>query len=115
MSRFEIMLRGKPKPHTMNKTEAAYAHTLELRKMAGEVLWYRYEGITLKLAHDTRFTADFAVMDRDGYLSLHEVKGFMRDDAHVKLKCAAELFPFKFYLIRLIPKKAGSGWDIKVI
>ena len=77
------------------------------------MLWYRYEGITLKLAMDTRFTPDFIVMDKDGFLEVHEVKGFMRDDAHVKLKVAAEQFPFKFFLIRLIPKKDGGGWDIK--
>ncbi|MDR1660895.1 MAG: hypothetical protein LBR95_00470 [Azoarcus sp.] len=37
---------GRLKPGQMNKTEAEYA----LRQQAGEVLWYRFEGVKLRLA-----------------------------------------------------------------
>jgi hypothetical protein len=107
--------KGYTKPGVMNKVEASYGDLLKLRQIAGEVAWYQYEGITLKLAPDTRYTPDFVVMTSEGFLECHEVKGFMRDDAHVKLKCAANMFPFKFYLIRSIPKKHGGGWDIKEV
>jgi len=96
----------------MNKTEAAYAYELEIRKRAGEIAWFRFEGVTLKLAHDTRYTPDFAVMLANGEMEMHETKGgFMREDSFIKIKLAASLFPFRFYLIR----RDKSGWTIKEI
>lgn len=93
----------------MNRTEAAYDLVLAARMRAGEVVWYEYEGITLKLAPDCRYTPDFAVMLADGTIEMHECKGFMREDALVKLKVAAENFPFPILLV----KRKGAGWDIK--
>ncbi|EGX16832.1 gp8 domain protein [Escherichia coli STEC_S1191] len=46
----------------MNKTESAYCQHLEQRKRAGEIAWYRFEGIKLRLADNTFYTPDFAVM-----------------------------------------------------
>ena len=103
--------RGALPASGMNRTEAEYAQRLELRHHAGEVEWYAFEGITLKLAHDTRFTADFAVMLADGTVELHEVKGFMRGDAAVKLKLAAELFPFPVFVCR----KTKGAWLVERI
>ena len=83
----------------MNKLEATYAMSLEAKKRAGKIVLWRYERVTLKLADDTRYTPDFYVLELDGSVSLVEVKGFMRDDALVKLKVAASQFPeFRFYL-----------------
>lgn len=92
--------KGIPKKTGMNKTEAEYAGILEMKKRAGVILWYCYEGIKLKLADNTSYTPDFIVMTQDMELECHEVKGFMRDDAAVKLKVAASLFPFRFILVR---------------
>lgn len=90
----------------LNKTERAYL--LRLRSL------YSYVGIqnvTLKLGDDCRYTPDFSVLD-GGRFVFHEVKGFMRDDALVKLKVAARQFPmFPFVLAR----KNGSGWNITQI
>ena len=96
------------KPGVMNKTEEAYSWVLEARKQAGEIRWWAYEQMTLKLAEGVRFTPDFAVLTIGPRLEFHEVKGYMRDDARVKLRCAAVLFPFKFLLVR----KSGQGWEI---
>lgn len=103
---------GRLPAGTMNKTEAAYAAVLESEKVAGLILWYVFEGVTLKLANNTRLTPDFAVMGADGELQMREVKGFMMDDAWVKLKVAASLFPFRFFVIRSVPKKSGGGWTV---
>ncbi len=43
---------------------------------------------------------------------MHEVKGFMRDDAAVKLKVAAKMHPW--WTFRLV-KKSKKGWDIKLV
>lgn len=98
----------------MNKTEAEYAGMLEERRLRGEVAWWRYEAITLKLADNTRYTPDFLVMLPDGVLEIHETKGgFIREDGWLKLKVAAALFPFRFFLCQKASKKDGGGWSIK--
>lgn len=98
----------------MNKTEAAYAaDVLERRKQTGEVIDYWFERFTFKLANDCRYTPDFVVMLASGELECHEVKGaFIRDDAKVKLKVAAEMFPFIFRLCIKLAKKDGGDWKI---
>ena len=42
--------RSRPQPGTMNLTEKAYAHLLELRRLAGEIVGYRFEAYKLRLA-----------------------------------------------------------------
>jgi hypothetical protein len=102
---------GRLKTGERNKTEAAYEQTLELLKQAGQVLWYRFEGLKLRLADNTFYTPDFAVMRDDGTMECHEVKGFWQDDAKVKIKVAADAYPFKFFAIKALPKKNGGGWE----
>lgn len=104
-------VRGQRKERgTMNKLEAAYAAHLEERKLLGEVLWYSFEAVTFKLGEGCRFTPDFLVMTADGYLECHETKGFWADDAKVKIKLAAEKFPFRFVAMTKVAKKHGGGW-----
>lgn len=95
----------------MNKLEAKYAGVLELRKKAGEIAAYWFEGLKLRLADRTFYTPDFVVQLADGSLELHETKGFMRDDAAIKLKVAAETFPFRFVLVTW----SKGGWVFKEI
>ncbi len=97
----------------MNKTEQSYATTLEQKKWAGEVAWYRFEGVKLRLADNTFYTPDFAVMLANGEMEMHEVKGYWVDDARVKIKIAAEMYPFRFIAIKVKPKKEGGGWSIE--
>jgi hypothetical protein len=93
-------------PKGMNRTETRYSDYLELLKRAGEIAWYRFEGVTLKLADDTRYTPDFFVMTATGAFQAHEVKGFWRDDAKVKLKIAADLYPLEF--VAVFAEKGGT-------
>lgn len=98
----------------MNKTEIAYAAVLEGLKRAGLVQWYRFEGLKLRLADKTFYTPDFAVMRDDGVIECHECKGFWMDDAKVKIKVAAEMYPFRFMAAKQRAKKAGGGWEYQV-
>lgn len=100
-------------PGVMNKTEGEYALLLEARKRQNEILDYWFEGMTFKLAHDCRFTPDFIVQLHDGVLECHEVKGFIEDDALVKIKVAAQMFPFRFLFVHKLPKKEGGGWKVR--
>lgn len=110
LRKLKIQARGVHRPGVMNGTESEYAALLETRKLTGDIAWYSFEAITLKLAQDTRLTPDFLVMRGDGSLECHEVKGFWEDDARVKIKVAAEKFPFRFIAVQRIPKKHGGGW-----
>lgn len=111
MNRWTKHARGRRRePGTMNKTEAAYAAQLELRKVAGEILWYGFEAMKFRLAASTFYTPDFIIMLADGTLEAHEVKGHWEDDARVKIKVAAELFPLRFVALKALPKREGGGW-----
>lgn len=56
--RKQIQALGRLKTGQMNKTESAYCQHLEQRKRAGEIAWYRFEGIKLRLADNTFYTPD---------------------------------------------------------
>jgi len=106
-----VLALGRLKTGQRNKTEKAYGDFLELRKRAGEIAWYKFEGIKLRLADNTFYTPDYAVMLSDGSLECHEVKGFWQDDARVKIKIAADLYPFRFIALKANAKKDGGGWS----
>lgn len=95
---------GRQRPHhepgRMNKTEAAYSRHLEARKHLGEIIRWRFEPIKFRLADKTFYTPDFMVTCVD-HIEIHEVKGFMEEDANVKIKVAAELNPeFLFIVVK---------------
>ena len=77
----------------MNKLEARYAAHLDILKAAGDVNWWAYEAVKLRLADNTFYTPDFIVWTKDWHLDIHETKGWLREDANVKFKVAKEMFP----------------------
>ena len=100
---------GRLPAGTMNTTETKYADHLELRKRGGDILWWKFEGIKLRLADKTFLTIDFAVMRLSGQIELHDIKGGpIMEDANVKIKVAAEMYPFQFFIVR----KAKVGWSM---
>ncbi len=103
----------------MNRTEERYAREfLEPRLLARELLWYRYECWKLVLGHKMSYTPDFIVVKADGGIECHEVKsvwstgkvGF-KDDARVKIKTAAEMYPFLTFIVAAFksPSRIRSG------
>ncbi|QTD91624.1 DUF1064 domain-containing protein [Burkholderia anthina] len=101
---------GRMPKGRMNKTEAAYADVLAARLHAGEILWFRFEALKLRLADRTFITIDFPVITAGGALEFHEVKGRWTDDARAKTKMAAEQFPFRFLAIQ---RDGRHGWRIE--
>ena len=102
---------GRLKTGAMNKTEQAYAEHLAHLQSIGNVLWFKFEGVKFRLADNTFYSPDFAVMMSDGRMQIHEVKGFWQDDARVKIKVAADLYPFEFVAVKAKAKKDGGGWS----
>jgi hypothetical protein len=102
----------------LNKTEAAFEQWLKDHTTAPILS----QKVTLSIANGCRYTVDFVVVHEhasslvsNSFVELHayEVKGFMRDDAAVKLKVAASLYPWiKFHLVS---KRKGGGWDVQEV
>lgn len=116
-------------PGTMNGTEQKYAARLDLLEKSGQILMWKYEGITLKLADMTRWTPDFFVQALDGSVEFHECKGRIKarkgvegkadrkegprveDHSWVKVKVAASMYPFRFVVVY----PGDVGWIEKEI
>lgn len=96
----------------MNKLEREYAGILERERLAGKILWWKYEAVKFRLTANDKcfYTPDFLVQIADGTMEVHETKGHWEDDALLKIKFAAEQFPFRFVAVGKIPKKDGGGW-----
>ena len=104
---------GRLKTGQMNKTEEAYSRFLDTLMACDDVLWWKFEGFKLRLADKTFYSPDFAVLRSDGALECHEVKGHWQDDARVKIKVAADLYPMQFIAVQPIPKGKGGGWKVE--
>jgi hypothetical protein len=99
----------------MNKTEALFFAHL---KATHPGAWIEREPMALKLGNGVRYNPDFMVhtelvIHADGrhelpQLTAYEVKGHMRDDAAVKLKVAARLFPFIRFVLVWRDRRAGT-------
>ena len=91
----------------MNKTETKFSQYLDQLKAMGEIREWRFEPFKFILSHSvkgkrraTTYTPDFLTVGKK--FTMYEVKGFMRDDAAVKIKVAAEMFSwFDWVLVYL--------------
>lgn len=112
MKQFNYRTLVRKKPGVMNKLESQYATYLTDLLQKGEIIWFKYEPFKLRLAEKTSYTPDFAVINSDHQIEIHECKGWMLESANVKLKVAADIFPFVFKLVR---KAKNKTWEIKEI
>jgi hypothetical protein len=114
----ELLERIEPQPSrrvlsldgALNRTERAFWHDVRLSPLIRQIA---REPVTFRLAGRTRYTPDFGIWPEpasDWRFTLVEVKGFMRDDAAVKIKVAADLFPQFRWL--LVYREKGGGWRV---
>lgn len=103
-----VILQRTTDEAKLNKTETAYLAFIRCLGFS----WIGVQNVTLKLGNDTRYTVDFFIVDAKGHVQGREVKGFMREDAHVKIKVAARMFPWiEFQIVR----KTKNGWDHQTV
>lgn len=98
------------RPGVMNGTEARYANDV-LKPMLdrGEIISYTFERMKLKIGENCYYTPDFMLV-MPGHFEFHEVKGgLIRDDAMVKFKAAADMFPFFRFVMMQYAKKQ---WNV---
>jgi hypothetical protein len=94
----QLLRQNKKGP---NKLEAAFAAVLRAENPGVQI---REQAVTLLLANGVRYTPDMFIMEL-GRLEAFETKGHMRDDAAVKIKIAAAIWPqITFWLVW---RKAG--------
>jgi hypothetical protein len=96
--------------NAMNGLELAYAKHLDLLKLAGEVRWWAFNAVRLRIAMGEKaawYRPDFFIEFVDGRFQFHECKGYEREAAMLRLKVAAGLVPIPFVLV----KKQGDGWS----
>lgn len=106
----ESLIRKPTPEEALNQTERKYLHILRSRFPFQPIM---IQAITLRLAHNTKYTPDFAYTLPTGALVFVEVKGsFVREDAIVKLKTAAAMFP-QFTFIKA--KYVKGKWTETVI
>jgi hypothetical protein len=90
-----------------NKTEARFDRKLADLKHGGHIVDYSFESLKFRLAGRTWYTPDFVAALPGGSMIVYEVKGFWRDDARVKIKVAAEMYPhFRWFAVRWV----GGEW-----
>lgn len=78
----------------MNSLERRYAGQLDMMKLSGEIKDWRFEAMNFRLGDGLFYKPDFFVVKEDRF-EVHEVKGgYWRDDALVKAKAAASLYPW---------------------
>lgn len=120
-SRFQGLSRGRiAKRGERNKTEARYEETLI---GIDEIAYVKFEPFTLRLSHPdggqpAKYTPDFLIVMKDGTTYVDDVKGSGLDDnaSIVRIKCAAELFPF--WIFRIAKERRvrdGRGFDVKEV
>ena len=105
---------GRPRhePGKMNGLEKKYAAYLDIRKVTGEILDWRFESLKLKLAPATFYNPDFLLLMPDRTIELHECKGWLEDDAAVKIKVAREMFGSIFTIV-LVRLNKSKNWTFK--
>lgn len=77
----------------MNNTERRYSVQLELLKSSGQMIDWKFEPLNFRLADRTFYKPDFLLVFKDRF-EIHEVKGYWTDDALVKFKVAAQMYPW---------------------
>ena len=103
--------KGRLPQGEMNKTEARYLREVVKPRLAsGELLWAKFDGLKLRIAPRTFLSMDWATLPAaDQLLTLVDVKAgphLVEEDARVKMKVAASLYPFRFF----ITWPTRSGW-----
>ena len=99
----------------MNKLERRYYEHLRMLLLSGEVIWFDYECKNIRLGvvgGKCWYKPDFLVQLADGTLEYHETKGRWEDDALVKIKTAARLYPM--YGWKAVFWDKDKGWTYRV-
>ncbi|MBP0714837.1 hypothetical protein ABXK61_16145 [Burkholderia sola] len=88
----------------------AYGELLATLRLRGDVLWFRANPIKLRLADETYYGPNFAVMVASGHLEMHHVMDAAKNEPLTTVKIAAEQFPFRFVAVH---RDDSCGWKFE--
>jgi hypothetical protein len=94
-----------PRDRYKSDLEREFAAHLEILRAAGELSFWDYECVKIRLADGTWYTADFLVKLKDQII-IYETKGFMREAARVRVNVAATRVPIPIFVVT----KEGGSW-----
>ncbi len=112
-SKPRVAHRPRQIPGQMNKTEQAFANLyLEPKVRTGELLEWKFEPVSLRLADNTFYRPDFMAIYPDR-ICIYEVKGtFARDDAIAKWKIAADMYWYWEFKMAFVKMSKGAIKEI---
>ena len=94
--------------------EQRYAAHLDGLLAAHEIAEWRYESVAFKLSRPgqpaCRYTPDFYVRFPDDRIELHETKGWLREDARLKLLWIGQQLPPAWRLAVVTWDRESCGW-----
>lgn len=97
----------------MNDTETDYGKHLNDRKLLGEVVSWDFNAVRFHLGGGAWYKPDFLVVMKEGYVELHETKGYWREAARVRIKVAASRYPaFRFVAVK---RQGKRSWQYEEI
>lgn len=96
----------------LNGFEEAYQEKLEGMRLERGIISYKFEALKFRLADNTFYTPDFMVVYPE-HIEFHEIKGMpATDDAIVKFKVVAEMYPqFRWLMIRGKKTRSYYEWE----
>jgi hypothetical protein len=104
---------GRLPQGTMNKTEQAYERDLRDAQTLGDILWYRFEGLKLRLSRQHVLHARLCGAGRRWRDRVPRGQGLLARRCRAKIKVAAEQYPFRFKAVRVRTRKEGGGWAVE--
>jgi hypothetical protein len=94
-----------------SKWEAEYATYLDIVLAPTFAIW-DYEPERLEIGIGAKYTPDFRITHHNGPVEFHEVKGYRREAAMVRIRAAALRYPeYKFVLVT----KVDGRWHYTTI
>jgi hypothetical protein len=111
----------------LRQHNTSYAQHLELRRKVGDIVWWAFEPIRVRVAKNTYFVPDFMVMLSSGELELHDTKGskrvtrksglveevaYTKEDAQMKMKIVAELLPIP---LKKVWRTHSGEWESRLM
>lgn len=121
MIKAKVKVRDAKKlPEYIDSTyELAYKRRLDRMILAGEIQGYYLKPFSIRMGYRNHYEPDFMVIEADGTVSVHEVKGKTRFSAKslTKPKAAVHMLPcFKFVLAWgekvVAPESDNLRWNL---
>lgn len=100
----------RPKKGKRNKLEARYEAHLASLKASGDIYDFDFEPEKFRLANEgdaCYFTPDFRVLLNDETVEFHDTKGYMEEDANIKIKWFVQQHPYPLVVVRWV----NGNWE----